>query len=259
MDKQLKSDLESKNIIIQGLEHQLNDFHTNLTKCRTDIVRKYFEDSDDISYDVRYWGIGVKIKRLFDRFASMEIKFYEKYDKNNDVNLIDNIKICLNGCSFGNEDEVLEVLAYQLKVTNILKENKKKLIKGLNTQTIAFNNNMQKVRAKLRIARKDQYELQVAFDEIEKNRILSELENGYEYSRDGYDRYPYIQVNSKEVVYRVSFIRLVSLNKSGKTCQVCITQTNKRGSKIVEDEYTYKMKVPALIEFIKENKNQRKI
>lgn len=254
----LKSELKNKNTIIAGLEDKIHTLHNDLRVSQNAILSKYFIENDEVKYTFRYWGINVTIPSLYDRHNSMEMKFYETYSENNDVNLIENIKICLNGSSFGNEDEVIKVLNHKIEVVNILKENKNKIIKGLNTQTIAFSKNIQKLRDKLKIVKKDRLEIQYEFDKALETKIIYELQDGYEYGKDEYENYPSIVINSSSELYRVSGVRLIEVSKSGKTCQIAVTQINRSAGIVNYDEATFKTKVSSLINFVKKNEKYRK-
>jgi hypothetical protein len=256
--KNLKSELENKNAIAKRLEDQISTLHSDLRESQSAILSKYFKESDEVKYAFRYWGVNVTIPSLYDHHNSMEIKFYEKYVEENGVNLIDDIKICLNGSSFGNEDEVINVLNHKIEVTNILKENRTKIIKGLNTQTIAFSKNIEVLRDKLKIVKKDREEIQKEYDTLLEAKILYDLKEGYVYGTDEHDNFPFIQINATQMWHRVSGIRLVDESKSGKTCQIAITQIQRSAGIIEENETILKTKVSSLISFVKENEEYRK-
>ena len=87
---------------------------------------------------------------------------------------------------------------------------------------------------------------------------MYDLKEGYEYGTDEYDNYPFIQINTTQIWHRVSGVRLIEENKSGKTCQIAITQIMKSAGIVEENETTFKTKVSSLINFIKENEKYRK-
>ena len=256
--KNLKSQLENKNTIVKRLEDQISTLHSDLRESQSAILSKYFKENDEVKYAFRYWGVNVTIPSLYDHHNSMEMKFYETYSDENDVNLIKDIKICLNGSSFGNEDEIIKVLNHKIEVVNILKENKNKIIKGLNTQTIAFSKNIEIFRDKLRIVRRDREEIQKEYDTLLEAKILYDLKDGYTYGMDEHDNYPSIQINATQMWHRVSGVRLIEESKSGKTCQIAVTQIIKSAGIIEENETIFKTKVSSLINFVKENESYRK-
>lgn len=256
--KNLKLELENKNTIAKRLEDQISTLHSDLRESQSAILSKYFIENDEVKYAFRYWGVNVTIPSLYDHHNSMEMKFYEKYSEENDVNLIENIKICLNGSSFGDEDEVIKVLNHKIEVVNILKENKNKIIKGLNTQTIAFSKNIEILRDKLKIVRKDREEMQKEYDTLLEAKILYDLKDGYTYGTDEYDNYPTIQINATQMWHRVSGVRLIEESKSGKTCQIGVTQIMRSAGIAEEHETIFKTKLSALINFVKENEKYRK-
>ena len=256
--KNLKLELENKNTIAKGLEDQISTLHSDLRESQNAILSKYFKENDEVKYTFRYWGINVTIPSLYDHHNSMEMKFYETYSDENDVNLIKDIKICLNGSSFGTEDEVIKVLNHKIEVTNILKENKNKIIKGLNTQTIAFIKNIEVLRDKLKVVKKDREEIQKEYDTLLEAKIMYDLKDGYEYGMDEYENYPSIKINATQIWHRVSGIRLIEESKSGKTCQIAITQITRSAGVVDYYETTFKTKVSSLINFVKENEKYRK-
>ena len=256
--KNLKLELENKNTIAKRLEDQISTLHSDLRESQSAILSKYFIENDEVKYAFRYWGVNVTIPSLYDHHNSMEMKFYEKYSEENDVNLIENIKICLNGSSFGNEDEVINVLNHKIEVVNILKENRNKIIKGLNTQTIAFSKNIEILRDKLKIVRKDREEMQKEYDTLLTAKIMCDLKEGYVYGTDEHDNYPFIQINATQMWHRVSGVRLIEESKSGKTCQIGVTQIMRSAGIAEEHETIFKTKLSALINFVKENEKYRK-
>ena len=175
------------------------------------------------------------------------MKYMEVYPKDSYISVIDDIKVSLNGTSFGNTDEVLKVLNLKIEIVNILNENKDEIIKNLNILQTCNLEEIEVLRKKLNAAKKIQQDAQFKYNKIQSDAIIEELKEGVEFSEDINGHREMIKLKVDVEISRVKGLRILEIAKSGKTATVVVTQA--QFDRDIDQQFD-RVRISTLVEFM---------
>ena len=247
MENLEKVRLENENEVVKGYEEMIADRYSDMRVAKEKSIRQFFIDSDEITYQITNWGINVKIPTLYDRYNSIEMKYMEVYPKDSYISVIDDIKVSLNGTSFGNTDEVLKVLNLKIEIVNILNENKDEIIKNLNILQTCNLEEIDVLRKKLNVAKIKQQDAQFEYNKIQSDAIIEELKEGVEFSEDINGHREMIKLKVDVEISRVKGLRILEIAKSGKTATVVVTQA--QFDRDIDQQFD-RVRISTLVEFM---------
>ena len=247
MENLEKVRLENENEVVKGYEEMIADRYSDMRVAKEKSIRQFFIDSDEITYQITNWGINAKISALYDRYNSIEMKYTEVYLEDSYISVVDDIKVCLNGTSFGNADEVLKVLNLKIEIVNILNENKDEIIKNLNILQTYNLEEIDVLRKKLNAAKKIQQDVQFEYNKVKSAAIVEQLKEGVELDEDVNGNREMIKMKSDHEISRVKGLRILEVAKSGKTATVVVTQA--QFDRDIDQQFD-RVRIATLVEFM---------